>query len=165
MTFASLYAIVVLICSQLRPGENVAYEAMKGIFPEMPNPAATAAIFCSATPSSKYRSGNLFANAMTRVDSVTSAQSATTFRFASPAATRPSPNPSRVGFCSTSLSNSFGFSFAAGFSIIIILPYFVNTSVFRISCATWLFATGKERFWFSLGVGKSNRSASVPWAT
>ena len=53
-----LYAIVVRICSQLRPGENIAYDEKNGYFPIAAIPEATLAIFCSAIPISIKRSGN-----------------------------------------------------------------------------------------------------------
>src|SRR3989344_5176079 len=119
--------MVVLIVSQFLPGENVAYDEIKGVLPLIPRPAAIAAIFCSATPTSKKRSGNFFANSSLFVDSVKSAQSTTTFGSCSPSATRPYPYP--VGTISTSLSNIFGFSFKSGFNIAhqnqLILKYFL----------------------------------------
>src|SRR3989338_7878951 len=74
---------------------------MKGILPQAAMPDATEAIFCSATPISTNLSGNSFANASERVDSVRSAQSTTTFLSFLPASTNPSPYPFLVGACPT----------------------------------------------------------------
>src|SRR3989344_4075172 len=81
---------------------------MKGILPAAANPAASVARFCSATPTSTYRSGNSFSNHSARVDSLRSAQRTTMFLSVFPASTTPCPNPSRVGFRSTSVPNSSG---------------------------------------------------------
>src|SRR3989344_8495924 len=86
---------------------------MKGILPAAANPAASVARFCSATPTSTKRSGNSFSNHSARVDSLRSAQRTTIFLSILPASTTPCPNPSRVGFRSTSLSNSSGLSCAS----------------------------------------------------
>src|SRR3989338_5966308 len=51
--------MVVLICSQLRPGENIAYEEQKGIFPMVLKPDAVVTKLCSATPTCMNRAGNL----------------------------------------------------------------------------------------------------------
>ena len=73
-------------------------------------------MFCSATPTSTYRSGNSFWNIWARVDSDKSAQRTTTFGSFLPAATAPNPNPSRVGLASSlALSKMFSTSFAALF--------------------------------------------------
>src|SRR3990167_8811729 len=111
--------MVVLICSQFRPGEKVAYDEVNGTLPTAARPEATVTKFCSATPTSKYLSGNFFLKSSIRVDSVKSAQSATTFGFSSPATTNPSPNPFRGGTNSTSVSNNFGFKLALSFNIVI----------------------------------------------
>src|SRR3989344_4484429 len=81
---------------------------MKGILPAAANPAASLARFCSATPTSTYRSGNSFSNHSARVDSLRSAQRTTMFLSVFPASTTPCPNPSRVGFRSTSALNNSG---------------------------------------------------------
>src|SRR3989344_1804801 len=81
---------------------------MAGIFPHDAMPAPTPAMFCSATPISKKRSGNFFAKASERVDSVKSQHKTTTLASRSPAATMPSPYPLRVGMSSTFFENRFG---------------------------------------------------------
>ena len=94
--------MVVRTCSQLLPGENMAYPAIKGIFPIADIPEATDAIFCSAMPTCTNRSGNVSAKIFVRVEPVRSAQRATTFSFCSPASFSPSPYPLRLGTFSTS---------------------------------------------------------------
>ncbi len=107
-TFAPLYAIVVRICSQFRPGEKAAYEAQKGIFPITAIPEATDAIDCSAIPTCTKRLGNASANTFVFVEEVRSAASATTRISASPASLSPSPYPFLFGAVSTSALNRFG---------------------------------------------------------
>jgi hypothetical protein len=58
---------------------------------QIAKPAATAAIFCSATPISKNLSGNSFSKRLLQVDSDKSADNATTFLFFLPAKRIPSP--------------------------------------------------------------------------
>src|SRR3989344_7210583 len=110
--------MVVLICSQLRPGENIAYEEQKGIFPMVLKPDAVVTNLCSATPTCMNRAGNLSANKCILVDSVRSAESPTTFLFSSPAWSSPLPKPFRIGTCSTSGLNNLGFNFSFGFNIL-----------------------------------------------
>src|SRR3990167_493986 len=95
----------------------MAYELIKGILPIAASPDATDARFCSATPSWINRFGNFSLNIFILVDSVRSAQRPTTCKFFSPAAKSPSPNPWRIGICSTFSSNIFSFSFKRGLSI------------------------------------------------
>src|SRR3989338_2301449 len=87
---------------------------MKGTLPASAMPAATVAIFCSATPISIKRSGNFFSNTSARVDSLRSAQRTTTRSSIVPASTRPAPKPSRVAIFSTSSANTFADSFVWG---------------------------------------------------
>src|SRR3989344_93994 len=82
-------------------------------------PAATVAMFCSATPISMKRPGNSFWNHSARVDSVRSALKTTTRSSAFPASTAPLPKPSRVGAMSC-LSNIFSVSFASGLVILLV---------------------------------------------
>src|SRR3989344_6231360 len=81
-------------------------------------PAATVAIFCSATPISMNREGNSLWNHSARVDSSRSAERTTTRSSAFPASTTPFPNPSRVAACS-GLLKIFAASFASELSILL----------------------------------------------
>src|SRR3989344_2233673 len=100
---------------------------MKGILPMAASPDATEARFCSATPTWINRLGNFSLNKFILVDSVKSAQSPTTCGFFSPAASNPSPNPWRLGTCSTSLSNIFAFSFKSGFNMLFVFTFYLTT--------------------------------------
>ena len=81
-------------------------------------PEETVTRFCSATPISINLFGNFSANKFICVDSVKSAQRATTFLSASPAKSKPCPKPFRVGACSQSWLKIFGFNFNFGLSIL-----------------------------------------------
>src|SRR3989344_1065561 len=85
--------------------------------PALAMPAATVAMFCSATPSSIKRSGNSFWNHRARVLSARSPQSTTTRGSARAASIVPVPKPSRVGRFSTSSEKIFSASFASGLSM------------------------------------------------
>src|SRR5690606_15637641 len=107
-TFAPLYAMVVRTCSQFLPGENIAYDAINGIFPIAAIPEATDAIDCSAIPTCTKRFGNASAKRFVLVDEVRSAESATTRSSREPASLSPSPYPLRFGTRSTVSSKTFG---------------------------------------------------------
>src|SRR3989344_451504 len=92
---------------------------MNGIFPATAMPAATPAIFCSATPISTKRSGNSFWNPSARALSDRSAQSTTIRESVFPASTTPFPNPSRVDAFSISVANTLFDNFASGLSIFV----------------------------------------------
>lgn len=72
---------------------------MKGIFPMLAMPAATAAMFCSATPTWMNLLGYFFLKSCVRVLSLRSAQRTTTAGFFSPSWSSASPYPSLVGVC------------------------------------------------------------------
>src|SRR3989344_9101976 len=118
--------MVVRICSQLRPGLNIAYDVMNATLPIAGKPDATTARFCSATPISTNRSGNSFLNASMRVDTVRSAQRPTMFLSARAASTRPAPNPLRRGSASGASSKIFGCSFSDSFNILFMLTDYLS---------------------------------------
>ncbi len=127
--------MVVRICSQFRPGENIAYEVINGILPIAAIPLATLAIFCSAIPISKNRSGNFSLNKCIWVDSVRSAHRPTTCLSSVAAAKSPSPNPFRRVSVSTSFANNFGFKNSCEGIIAVLFKG-------RISCFNFLLGAG-----------------------
>jgi len=64
---------------------------MKGIFPVVDIPAAMAAMFISAIPTLKNRSGCAWENMMVRVELATSASKTTRSLYFFPSSTRASP--------------------------------------------------------------------------
>src|SRR5215472_3198895 len=131
----------VRICSHARPGQNIAYDAMNGIFPASARPALRAASSCCWTPISMYRSGYAFANGSIRVDSVRSAQIATMRWSFRAAATRPSPNPSRVGrFGNLPPSSSAAFNWRSA------EPSFARPTTFLLMFRAYLAAERTEFF-------------------
>src|SRR3989338_3417785 len=109
--------MVVLICSQFLPGENIAKEEQKGILPIAASPEATVTKFCSATPTCTNLSGNFSVKGLIPVLSDKSAESPTMFLLLSAACVIPCPKPFLVGTCSQSALNIFGFNFNFGLSI------------------------------------------------
>src|ERR1035437_113858 len=79
-----------------RPIRKQAKLASTGTFPDSARPAAMPIMFCSAMPTSRWRSGNFFMNACVIVDFDRSASRTMRFGFVSPSATSASPKDSRV---------------------------------------------------------------------
>ena len=83
------------------PVLKLAKVPVNGTLPPMVSPAATPIMFASATPHWMKRSGNSFSKASILSDPVRSAQRPTTSGLLRPSSSRPSPNPERVSFLSS----------------------------------------------------------------
>jgi len=93
--------------SQFPAGENVAYDAIERNFPLTPSPAAIVAMFCSATPTSKYRAGYFLRTPQPALTRKVGAKRDHVFVSVC-GKHNTLAYPSRVGRCSTFSSKKFG---------------------------------------------------------